>query len=396
MDQQLSRKSLEKILQSEDISSLSYQQIEQYFLDEHAIAEYIPDGICQVDPRNGDRIVYNTARAHRPHDNLPVNALHEHAIPNQDCVICLGKTTGILDYSPLSEGFTFINKNLYPIHYPTADSDRYPTDYGKQSPKPDGIAAHGLHFLQWTSSFHDRDWHNMPLADRVLVLERLGVLERKLLTESAHKMPPTKSTGGQSEKRGYVSIIKNYGRLVGGSLVHGHQQISFSNVMPGKIRSSWLFNKQRGESFASYLLRLNPDHLTVQDYGPAVLLVPYFMRRPYDMFLVLKDTSKQYLHELNEDELSSVADGWQDGIRAMLLLMPQIGREPAYNVTTINGPGAGLYFEFLPYTQEIGGMEHLGLYLCQGNPHLSAGHIRQILGVDPERDMEAVSRESST
>ena len=178
--------------------------------------------------------------------------------------------------------------------------------------------------------------------------------------------------------------------------MHGHQQIGFSNVMPGKFRDNWLFQKQRGESFASYLLRLNPDHLTIRDYGLAVLLVPYFMRRPYDMFLVPKDTSKQYLHELNEGELSAVAEGWHDGIRAMLLLMPQIGRETAYNVTAINGPGAGIYFEFLPYTQETGGMEHLGLYLCQGNPHLSASHIRQILNMDPEQDVGAESLESST
>ena len=396
MNQQISQETLKKILQAVDIDELSYEEIESAFLEEESIKDYIPDGICQVDPRNGDRIVYNTARAHRPHDNVPVDEIEEPAFSNQDCAICSGKTTGVLDYAELSEGFTFINKNLYPIHYPTDGSERYPTDYGKQSPKPDGIPTHGLHFLQWTSSFHDRDWHNMPLADRVIVLERLGALERKLLTGSEHKMPPTKSIGGQTEKRGYVSIIKNQGRLVGGSLVHGHQQIGFSNVMPGKFRRHWLFSKQRGENFASYLLRLNPDHLTIQDYGPAVLLVPYFMRRPYEMYLVLKDTSKQYLHELNEGELSAVADGWHDAILAILRVMPKIGRETAYIVTAINGPGAGLYFEFLPYTQETGGMEHLGLYLCQGNPDLSASHIRQILDVDPEEEMGVDSLESAT
>jgi hypothetical protein len=82
---------------------------------------------------------------------------------------------------------------------------------------------------------------------------------------------------------------------------------------------------------------------------------------------------------LNETELKAVADGWHDGIFAMLRSMVQIEREVAYNVVTNNGPGAGLYFEFLPYTQEIGGMEHLGLFLCQGNPFLIADRIRSIL-----------------
>jgi hypothetical protein len=116
-----------------------------------------------------------------------------------------------------------------------------------------------------------------------------------------------------------------------------------------------------------------------RDYRFARLLVPYFMRRPYDMYLVLEDTSKAYLHELTRDELGAVVDGWHDAILVMLMIMPQIGREPAYNVIMNSGPGAGLYFEFLPYTQEIGGMEHLGLFLCQGNPLDTATQIRKVM-----------------
>ena len=59
--------------------------------------------------------------------------------------------------------------------------------------------------------------------------------------------------------------------------------------------------------------------------------------------------------------------------------MPEIGRELAYNVITHNGPGAGIYFEFLPYTQETGGFEHLGLYVCQQNPKTAAARLRQLL-----------------
>jgi hypothetical protein len=51
--------------------------------------------------------------------------------------------------------------------------------------------------------------------------------------------------------------------------------------------------------------------------------------------------------------------------------MPSIGREIAHNVITNNGLGVGLYFEFLSYTQEIGGFEQLGLFVCQGNPNNS-------------------------
>jgi len=63
----------------------------------------------------------------------------------------------------------------------------------------------------------------------------------------------------------------------------------------------------------------------------------------------------------------------------MLSIMPAIGREPAYNILTNNGPGAGLYFEFQPYTQEFGGFEQLGLLICQADPFQAAGHLRHLL-----------------
>ena len=208
----------------------------------------------------------------------------------------------------------------------------------------------------------------MPLSDRVVVLQRLALLERKLLIGSAGRMPSTNHAVDSTPYHGYVSIIKNFGRLVGGSLSHGHQQIAFSNIMPLRVKDHLRYAETHGEPFTAHLLRENPLDFTIKDYGKARLVVPYFMRRPYDMFLAIKDTCKSYLHQLDDDELAAVAKGWRDAILAMLLIMPQIGREPAYNVITNSGPGGGIYFEFLPYTQEIGGMEHLGLYLCQGNP----------------------------
>ena len=103
------------------------------------------------------------------------------------------------------------------------------------------------------------------------------------------------------------------------------------------------------------------------------------MRRPYDMLLLLKDTAKRHLYQLTPAEFAAIANGWYDAIKVMLWVMPVLGREMAYNVVTHSGPGAGLYFEFLPYTQEIGGFEHFGLFLCQGNALDVAAQTRQWL-----------------
>lgn len=361
MTQALTRDVLEGLLETENVESLSVSDL--MALTQEEIDSFLPDGTFRIDPRNGDRILYHSSRGSRPHDNVPESVGE---IPERECVICQGETTGVVDVAALSEGFTFINKNLFPILYPFED---------------EGLAS-GLHLLQWTSSQHDKDWHNMPLGDRIVVMERLAALERMLLA-GTDELPG----GAVNEDRmvvegmsgAFVVVIKNYGHLIGGSLIHGHQQIAFSNVMPRHFRDNARFQRRHGELFSEYMLRETSSDLVVKDYGPAILLVPPFMRRPYDMMLVLKETSRRYLHQLGEAELEAAAEGWHDGIRAMREIMPKVGREIAYNVITNNGPGAGLYFEFLPYTQEIGGVEHLGLFVCQEAPERAAARLREII-----------------
>ena len=381
IEQQLSRTTLQEILQVEDITQLSTVELGQLFKEEEQLSNFKPDGICQIDPRSGERIIYNSARARRPHDNRPAESeMEESSPPEKACVVCQGKTTAVVDVADLSEGFTFINKNLFPILYPAQTPA--PTDWGDPGEYPsgaEGFDASGFHLLQWTSSLHDKDWHNMPQLDRVVVMKRLAALEKMLLSNSTGTSRTGQSSEDESPPTGYVSIIKNYGHLVDGSLLHGHQQIGYSNVMPRRVGDNWRFKQRTGRPFSAYMLERNPAELLIRDYGPAVLLVPYFMRRPFDMMLLIKDVSKSYLHQLTDAQITAVADGWHDALRAIMWLMPSIGRETAYNVITNNGPGAGLYFEFLPYTQEIGGFEQLGLFVCQSNPRSSADQIREFL-----------------
>jgi len=353
VNQQLEREMLNSLLQSENVEKLSFARLIELVREE--VSDFLPDGVYQVDPRNGNRVLYHSSRARRPHDNRPTPS----EIPERECIICQGHTTGIIDVAELDTGFTFINKNLFPVLYPQ-----------------DG-AVRGLHFLQWTSSQHGKDWHNLSREDCAVVMKRLAALEKKLLEEGEVLLPPAHSKADRSP--GFVVIIKNCGRLVGGSLAHGHQQIAYSSVMPRCFLDNRRFEQTHGETFSDYLRRENPPELTVKDYGPALLLVPYFMQRPYNMMLLVKDTGKKYLYQLDQSEIVAVAQGWHDGLGVIHTLMPQIGRETAYNVTTHNGPGAGLYFEFLPYTQETGGFEHLGLFVCQELPQRAAARIRDLI-----------------
>jgi galactose-1-phosphate uridylyltransferase len=372
MTQQLDRHKLADLVESEDIASLPFTELVRSFREDQEISKHLPDNLYQIDPRNGDVILHHSARARRPHDNRPL--LSPSSAQPQACIICEGQTTGILDVADLSQGFTFINKNLFPILSPCDPGQLDSQAYGRHAHASEAGPACGLHFLQWTSSRHDQDWHNMSPADCTIVMKRLAALERKLVTDSGGFMPP-----GEGGEHSFVLIVKNHGYLVGGSMAHGHQQIAFSSVMPRRGRDNVRFQIQRGETFSAYLMRENPSALSVKDYGYVTLLVPYFMRRPFDMVLLVKDTDKQYLYQLEEAEIAAVAEGWHDAIRAIHVVMPGIGREIAYNVITSNGPGAGIYFEFLPYTQETGGAEHLGLLVCEQDPGHAVGTIRELL-----------------
>lgn len=379
----LDERTLQTILQNERIEALSCSDIEALFRAEEPMAPFLPDGEARIDPRDGAVVVFNASRARRPHDNA-----EPPAEPEEDGAadpVCRGQTTGVIDVASLSEGFTFINKNLYPAMYPFEPGQEI---RGREGLLPSSDRPRGMHFLQWTSSYFDRDWYNMPQSDRLIAFRRLAALEGKLLLDDSAGYPVSGATADGRTTYGYVLAIKNHGRLVGGSLAHGHQQIIYSDRKPRHFERNDRFQERRGETFAEYMLRENPAELMVRDYGPAVLLVPYFMRRPYNSLLIVKDCRKRFLFELADEELAALAEAWGDVTRAIMALMPAIGKPTAYNVTVSNGPGAGLYCEFLPYTQETGGFEHLGLWVCQNTPNRVAPILRNTIEGQDDRTPE--------
>ena len=399
----LDERTLQTILQNERLEAMSCSDIEALFRAEEAMTPFLPDGEVRVDPRDGAVVVFNASRARRPHDNAEAPSE-----PEEDGAadpVCRGQTTGVIDVASLSEGFTFINKNLYPAMYPFDPEGNTAALQPGESDSPDGPQAEnagpsspdapgharGMHFLQWTSSYFDRDWYNMPQSDRLIAIRRLAALEGKLLLDGSAGYPVSGTTADGRATHGYVLAIKNHGRLVGGSLAHGHQQILYSSRKPRHFERNERFEQKYGETFAEYMLRENPSELLVKDYGPAVLMVPYFMRRPYNALLILKDVRKQFLCELADDELAAFAGAWGEVTRAIMALMPAIGKPTAYNITVSNGPGAGLYCEFLPYTQETGGFEHLGLWVCQDEPGNVAPKLRNAIEGQDDRTQEAGS-----
>ncbi len=388
--QQLKLEAIEALISARNVDDLSIREIMKDILDDEQMAAFLPDSLCQIDPRTGDVIVYNSSRAARLHTTGVTAPLD---CRDDQCPICAAKSTGVIDLQPLSEGFTFINKNLYPILHPIGNLQEsasgaplYPDPYHH------GRSSYGMHLLQWTSSVHHRDWHNMPLDDCLICFDRLAVLEHKLLTDSEGFMPTSDRVlqklphRGRDEDTqwglktfGYVSIIKNFGHAAGASLSHGHQQIGFSNIMPQRYFNNFSFMQRNQQTFSEYMLRENPKSLLVKDFGQAVLIVPYFMKRPFNVLVMVKHHPKHYLHLLTPEERRDFVEAMVTAIRAIIAIMPQMGKAPAYNININNGPGAGVYLELLASTQLTGGFEHIGLWVCQANPNDVAAQLRQVI-----------------
>lgn len=373
----LSEHKLTNLAEATTVEGLNYSTLTSLIINEEAIGQWKPESVVQIDPRSLERIVYNPRRAKRPHDNHhPKGDVSKKETP---CVICDGKSTGIVDLTPLERNgtYTFINKNLFPVFYPESreTSASFSADPWASV---EGAYVSGMHFLQWSSNIHDEDWYNMSSKDRLICVKALARLEKALLMSGGPYEPNTLWSGDPNDQTsGFVSIIKNYGRLVGGSLDHGHQQVAYTNIMPLKFRNNLHFEARTNEKYGAWILKNNPSELTVKEYDCGRLLVPHYMRRPYDMQFVFRDTSKRYLFQLNDEELEVLAEVLQKTTLAIMDLMPQMGRETAYNFVVHNGPGAGIYVEFLPYTQEYGGYEHAGIYLCQGDPKVVANDLRE-------------------
>lgn len=362
----LSRARIDELVELADASQARRGQLADAIRADREIAAFKPEAECRIDPRDGMPIVYSLARARRPHDTTPAKAATVEDPSAADCPVCAGKTTGILDKAAAGTGITFINKNLFPVVYP---ADGPCLEVTGEHSTATGERACGGHYLQWTSDRHDTDLHNASYAHVTVVLERLAAFELALL-RSGTDLPKVGEDKGAA-LHGYVGIIKNRGHAVGGSLVHGHQQIVHTNVRPQRTAQHQQFMEREARSFARFVLDETPRELVIADTGDVVAVTPFFLRRPLQAFILIKDTRKSYLHQLSRRELSQLARALRRVCGTVMEAMPRIGREPAYNLVFHTGPIGGMYVEMLPWSQQYGGYEQLGLFICQGTPESS-------------------------
>jgi galactose-1-phosphate uridylyltransferase len=372
MPNHLSIETLQKNLIFEDLWTAPLEKLVEQLMQRSRSADNLPESHYQIDPRDGKISIFSASRAKRIH-TAPAQPT-----PTDDgktCPICAGNLTNVCHIQPLSTGAAFITENLYPVVYPHGLAQQHTPDVGSHAIMRGGDIFGG-HFLQWTSSVHEHDWHNMPLEDLILTMQQLAMAERKLLCE-ALAMP--RAAGSRGETRGYLSIFKNFGTKAGASLSHGHQQLLFSNLMSVGSFNDWRFYGRHCETYSDYILRENSENLLVKDYGEVVLLVPYFMSRPYELQAIVKQSHHSYLFHLNDRIMADLTQAMRDAIRGITSLLAQDGKPVAFNFTIHSGPGCGLYVDFLPRADATAGLELQGVWVCHALPATCAERLRQYI-----------------
>lgn len=302
---------------------------------------HAPEPAVATDPRNGLPVVASPVRAHRL------------GLPEHICPVCDGHTCPAVDVAELPGGDkAWLTPNLYPICFPF------------ESP----AAASGIHLVHWSSLFHHRGWPGADERTAAALLSQLARAEGFLLHHAPEHFPQT----GEGH-RGHVGVIKNRGRRVGGSVLHDHQQILLTAATPQQPPLT------RG--LPAQLLLDTPRELLVErTHGLCTTLVPAFMARPLTAFIVPHGPAAGWLHHLDAAVLSALASASARLTAALDALMTEQFGEPAWNLICHTGEGCGPLLELRPFTQPLGGYEHLGLYLTEETPAASAARLRHALG----------------
>ncbi len=300
-----------------------------------------PEREVAREPRDGFPVVYSETRAHRL------------AIPEDVCVVCEEQTCACVDQAELPGGeLAWFTPNLYPITFPFAEP---------------GVPSRGVHLVHWSALRHGAGLPGADAATAAALLRHLAHAEEFLL----HHAPADYPDRGDGH-RGHVGVVKNRGRRVGGSVEHDHQQVLLTAQQPAE--------PTRVAGLGPRLLAETPADLVVEHVdGGATILVPPFMRRPLHAFVVPHGDERGWLHHLDGTVLDAVGLALAHLTAAADALMTERHGEPAWNLVAHTGPGVGPLLELRPFTQPLGGYEHLGLYLCEERPATSAGRLREAL-----------------
>jgi hypothetical protein len=220
--------------------------------------------------------------------------------------------------------------------------------------------------VQWSSLHHDGGLIGATAPVAAAIFGQLARAEEWLLHHADAQYPAS----GDGH-RGWVGLIKNRGRTVGGSVEHDHQQILLSNLPFAEPPAT---RGLRAALLAQATPELEVERLDGARHARGALHAPAAARlhraRGRRRRLAAPPAGARARRAGPRRRAPHARDLFAHG---------RLGREPAWNLVCHTGEGCGPILELRPYTQPLGGYEHLGLYICEETPATSAGRLRAAL-----------------
>jgi galactose-1-phosphate uridylyltransferase len=316
-----------------------------------------------LDSRYGEPIVFSEKRMGRPYDNSNNSA------KNDSCAICEGKTTTVLSYGKsINDSFPFSNENMFPAIIPNGISLAGPLSelVLKMLGTDSHDSAKGVHLLHWPSNYHI-DIHQMKRDEVKNML--MNIVECENIFEN---IDPTTYK--------YSTLIKNTGKVAGGSLEHGHFQEVISNLPPGYVIDDYIGNclgiKNPPQIMRESMKGKNPSTHVVERHGNFSIVSPYNAQKPLEQRIICNEPGRNRLADFEEGELGDLACALIWSTRGLYHAMPAMGKEFAYNMEINQSPLGEFSIDIFPATQTRAGLEMLGYNICQMTPKKSANILK--------------------
>ena len=185
----------------------------------------------------------------------------------------------------------------------------------------------------------------------------------------------------------YILIFKNYGKIAGASLEHGHSQLIALPIVPKRVQeelegAAMYYNYKERCVFCDMIReeRDEKERIIYEDEN-VIAFCPYVSRFPYEVWIMPKKHSSD-MTSIDRDTVPCVAKALRD---SLLRIKKYLG-DPAYNFIVHTSPINGheredyhWHIEIMPKLVKVAGFEWgSGFYINPVPPDMAAKNLLSV------------------
>jgi UDPglucose--hexose-1-phosphate uridylyltransferase len=327
----------------------------------------------RLDPTTREWVIIATERAKRPHDLI---SRVPHLLPEAhvaECPFCPGHeamTTGeSASYPDPATGLWRVRvfENKFPAVRPDGSADRF-----QDHPLALSVKGVGLHEVVVESALHNRILALMEDDEVYDVVRAYRDRLREMHTREYVRQ---------------VIIFKNHGLAAGTSLEHPHSQIVGAPVVPRHLRHQYDVATQhydeRGRNLYEEMVQFEVERglRVVHESESFVEMHPYASRRPFETWIVPKNTSASFAG-VSDDELRRFGCALRDALRRLYLGLNNPDFNHVIHTAAVGDEGEPhlcWHLRIYPRLTAVAGFEiGSGIHINTSVPEDTARYMREV------------------